>query len=110
MANPAGESNGEALRFDFDSRLTLQFRGSVVTVLRLIAELRPPPVTRRRRAFGRHAFVQTHRRRVSWSTKIWPSKRSTRLRRASAAFVEEPAAVRPHVHACPGPKIVADCG
>ena len=31
MANPAGESNGEALRLDFDHRLTLQFRGSVVT-------------------------------------------------------------------------------
>lgn len=31
MANPAGESNGEALRFDFDRRLMLQFRGSVVT-------------------------------------------------------------------------------
>jgi len=31
MANPAGESNGEALRLDFDRRLTLQFRGSVVT-------------------------------------------------------------------------------
>jgi hypothetical protein len=31
MANPAGESNSEALRPDFDRRLTLQFRGSVVT-------------------------------------------------------------------------------
>jgi hypothetical protein len=31
MANPAGESNGEALRLDYDRRLTLQFRGSVVT-------------------------------------------------------------------------------
>ena len=31
MANPAGEANGEALRLDFDRRLTLQFRGSVVT-------------------------------------------------------------------------------
>jgi hypothetical protein len=31
MANPAGESNGEALRLDFDRRLMLQFRGSVVT-------------------------------------------------------------------------------
>ena len=30
MANPAGEANG-ALRLDFDRRLTLQFRGSVVT-------------------------------------------------------------------------------
>src|ERR1700756_1048665 len=31
MANRAGESNGETLRLDFDRRLTLQFRGSVVT-------------------------------------------------------------------------------
>jgi len=31
MANPTGESKGEALRLDFDRRLTLQFRGSVVT-------------------------------------------------------------------------------
>ena len=31
MANPAGKSNGDALRLDFDRRLTLQFRGSVVT-------------------------------------------------------------------------------
>jgi hypothetical protein len=31
MANPAGESISEALRLDFDRRLTLQFRGSVVT-------------------------------------------------------------------------------
>jgi hypothetical protein len=31
MANPTGESKGEALRLDFDRRLTLQFRGSIVT-------------------------------------------------------------------------------
>jgi hypothetical protein len=31
MAHPAGESNGEALRLDFDRRVMLQFRGSVVT-------------------------------------------------------------------------------
>ncbi len=31
MANPAGESNHGALRLDFDRRLILQFRGSVVT-------------------------------------------------------------------------------
>ncbi len=31
MTNPAGESNGEALKLDFDRRLMLQFRGSVVT-------------------------------------------------------------------------------
>lgn len=31
MANPTGESNGEALRVDFDRRLMLQFSGSVVT-------------------------------------------------------------------------------
>jgi TRAP-type C4-dicarboxylate transport system permease large subunit len=31
MANPTGESNDEALKLDFDRRLMLQFRGSVVT-------------------------------------------------------------------------------
>ena len=31
MANPAGESESGVLRLDFDHRLTLQFRGSVVT-------------------------------------------------------------------------------
>jgi hypothetical protein len=31
MANPAGETQSGALRLDFDHRLTLQFRGSVVT-------------------------------------------------------------------------------
>jgi hypothetical protein len=31
MAHPAGESNDSAPRLDFDRRLMLQFRGSVVT-------------------------------------------------------------------------------
>jgi hypothetical protein len=31
MANLAGESNDEVLKLDFDRRLMLQFRGSVVT-------------------------------------------------------------------------------
>ena len=31
MANPAGELCGEVLRLDFDRRLTLLFRGTVVT-------------------------------------------------------------------------------
>src|SRR5260370_6208088 len=31
MADPAGESKCEALRLDFDRRLVLQFRGSVIT-------------------------------------------------------------------------------
>src|SRR4249920_1335510 len=31
MANPAGESESGAVRMDFDRRLTVQFRGSVVT-------------------------------------------------------------------------------
>ena len=31
MTNPAGKSNDAALRLDFDRRLMLQFRGSVVT-------------------------------------------------------------------------------
>ena len=31
MANPAGESNDGVVELDFDRRLMLQFRGSVVT-------------------------------------------------------------------------------
>ena len=31
MTNPVGESSGDVLKFDFDRRLMLQFRGSVVT-------------------------------------------------------------------------------
>jgi hypothetical protein len=31
MANPAGDSESDVLRLDFDRRLMLQFRGSVVT-------------------------------------------------------------------------------
>src|SRR6185369_9820634 len=31
MAHPAGESESDVVRLDFDRRLTLQFRGSVVT-------------------------------------------------------------------------------
>ena len=31
MTDPAGESTGQVLRLDFDRRLVLQFRGSVVT-------------------------------------------------------------------------------
>jgi hypothetical protein len=31
MTNPVGESNGEVLMVNFDRRLMLQFRGSVVT-------------------------------------------------------------------------------
>ena len=31
MANPTGESESDALRLHFDRRLTLRFRGSVVT-------------------------------------------------------------------------------
>ena len=31
MASPAGESGSDAVRLDFDRRLMVQFRGSVVT-------------------------------------------------------------------------------
>src|ERR1700693_3632818 len=31
MADPAGEADGEALRLDFDRRVMLRFRGSMIT-------------------------------------------------------------------------------
>jgi Transposase DDE domain group 1 len=31
MTNPAGETQNDTLRVDFDRRVTMQFRGSVVT-------------------------------------------------------------------------------
>ena len=31
MSNPAGEAQNDTLRVDFDRRVTIQFRGSVVT-------------------------------------------------------------------------------
>jgi hypothetical protein len=44
MANPAGESKDEALKLDFDRRVMLQFRGSVVTPSRP-GEFHPKPLT-----------------------------------------------------------------
>jgi hypothetical protein len=34
MAHPTGESKDGALKFDFDRRLMVQFRGSLVTPMR----------------------------------------------------------------------------
>jgi hypothetical protein len=48
MANPAGESNAEVLRLDFDRRLMLQFRGSVVLAVR-------------ERHLARHGFEREYR-------------------------------------------------
>jgi hypothetical protein len=77
MANPAGESNGEALRLDFDLRLTLQFRGSVVTsdagllayrelddALGLSAMAGETLADARRGKNGRHALIGMFRQSV----------------------------------------------
>jgi hypothetical protein len=37
MTHPAGETNDGSLRVDFDRRLLLQFRGSVVTSATAVA-------------------------------------------------------------------------
>ena len=44
MTHPTGESESDALRFDFDRRLMLQFRGSVVT-----SDRQPPRLRRSHR-------------------------------------------------------------
>ena len=70
MANAAGESESSALQLDFDRRLMLQFRGSVVTsdagllayrelddVLRLTALAGEMLADARTGKNGRHALV-----------------------------------------------------
>jgi hypothetical protein len=77
MANPAGESNGEALRLDFDLRLMLQFRGAVVTsdagllayrelddALGLSAMAGETLADARRGKNGRHALIGMFRQSV----------------------------------------------
>jgi hypothetical protein len=64
MANPAGESNDGALRLDFDRRLLLQFRGSIVTSLGLSAMAGEMLADARTGRNGRHALVGMLRQSV----------------------------------------------
>ena len=96
MTDPAGESTGQVLRLDFDRRLVLQFRGSVVTsdagllahrelddALGLTTMAAEMLAGARRGQNGRHALAGLTYLAVS----IWPSRglRGRERRRAPAA-------------------------
>ncbi|KAF0121323.1 MAG: hypothetical protein FD148_3276 [Methylocystaceae bacterium] len=103
MTNAAGESDGEALRLDFDRRLKDAIRGSVVTSdVGVVALSR----TRRRawpeRHGGRDSCRRLHRQEhaLGWQfTAVWvrsarrlPGReRRERLRRALAFWASAPA-------------------
>jgi hypothetical protein len=66
MAHPTGESESGAIRLDFDRRLMVQFRGSVVVPMKSggtkrVGESRTPP--RGPHCFKRLALTPRHRYR-----------------------------------------------
>jgi hypothetical protein len=86
MADPTGESKSEALRLDFDRRLMLRFRGSVITsdggllVYRELDEVLALTTTAAR-DWPRHAPARTDA--TSWSgccgsrySGDWPATRT----------------------------------
>jgi len=71
MTNPAGESNGEALKLDFDLRLMLQFPGTVTAEAGCAAPRREPRPTRRRRRSAAH--------RPATRRRLIPTLRATKM-------------------------------
>jgi hypothetical protein len=101
MANPAGESNAEVLRLDFNRRLMLQFRGSVIpsdagllayrgldAALGLITMAGDILADARTGKNGRHALVGTRAPPSLRPERVDPAPRSLR---SAGAVLPRPA-------------------